>query len=674
MKRNLPILLMLLLLVVFGYGAAFAQTNESLDDSSDTDDAAPVQRVARLSFIQGDVSFLRAGVTEWAPAVENLPLLAGDQVFTERGARAEIQLGRGDFIRISENTELTISELSPSAAQFEITEGTAIISIERLSSAFGRFEVDTPNSSVVLQRDGLYRIDVRGERDSELIVRRGQADVSTDEGSFMVREGNRLFVDTSAGGRLELAADTTRDDWDQWSYDRDTTIDRTSVSAAPDYVINYETTYNDFYGVSDLSSYGTWTSYPAYGHCWIPRVGADWAPYRSGQWLWIPSVGWTWLASERWGWAPYHYGRWASLPGLGWAWVPGFGSRFGGYGYRDYHWRPGLVYFFNCSSPRGNYVGWYPLAPGERWHRPDYWRGRDGWRGPNDGRLAIISAQRHGMSILPYEGFIRRDRAFRPSAPTGELADSIRKGARHGLPEIRPTPVVAAPALAEGDGRKFRRIAAPPADIDRRGVVTRNPNSDSSLLGGHRERRTIAEGRGPAFSGGQNDQAGQDRHQDKEQRRQQQRDQRKQQQQAGSDSGGERRSQKIRVPLQNSSDSVNIDGGGRERKPNRDADRSTANDDASQRHRQERATSRDSGGSASGGQQNDQARQDRHQEKEQRREQQRQERHQEQQRQQQQQQQRSEHHQERQQQQAQQPEHHHHQEQQQQQEQRRKHE
>jgi hypothetical protein len=274
------------------------------------------------------------------------------------------------------------------------------------------------------------------------------------------------------------------------------------------------------------------------------------------------------------------------------------------------------------------------------------------------------------MTILPYEGFIRRDRAFRPSAPTGELADSIRKGARHGLPEIRPTPVVAAPALAEGDSRKFRRIAAPPADIDRRGVVTRNPNSDSSLLGGHRERRTIAEGRGPAFNGGQTDQAGQDRHQDKEQRRQQQREQRKQQQQAGStDSGGERHSQKIRVPLQNSSDSVNIDGGGRERKPNRDEDRSTAND-ASQR-RQERATSRDSGGSASGGQQNDQGRQDRHQEKEQRREQQRQERHQEQQRQQQQQ--PSEYHQERQQQQAQQPEHHHHQEQQQQQqEQRRK--
>ena len=668
MKRNLPILLMLSLLLVFGYGAASAQTIDPIaDEASDVDDAAPVQRVARLSFIEGDVSFLRAGVTEWAPAVENLPLLAGDQIYTERGARAEIQLGRGEFIRISENTELTISELAADAAQFEITEGTAIIRLERLSSAFGRFEVDTPNSAIVLRQDGLYRIDVRGERDSELIVRRGQADVSTDEGSFRVREGNRLFVDTSVGGRLELAADTTRDDWDRWSYDRDSTIDRVSASAAPDYVINYETTYNDFYGASDLSSYGTWTSYPSYGQCWVPRVAADWAPYRSGQWLWIPSAGWTWLASERWGWAPYHYGRWAFLSGLGWAWAPGFGSRYGGYGYRDYHWRPGLVSFFNCSTSRGSYVGWYPLAPGERWHRFDRWHSPGyGWR---DGRLAI-TPYRHGMTILPYGGFIRRDRAFKPSAPSRDLADSITKGARHGLPDIRPTPVASAPELADGDRRKFRRIAAPPADVDRRGVVTRNPNADSgSLLGGHRERRTISDNRVPAFEG--NDQAGQDRQREKAQRREQQREERKQQQQGGADSGGERHSQKIQVPLQSSSEGLNVDGGGRDRKRNRDDDRSTENDAARQRYRaEERARSRDSGASTTGGQQNDQARQDRHQEKQERREQQRQERHQEQQRQQQQQ--PEQHHQERQQQQAQQPEHHHHQEQQQQQEQRKK--
>ena len=506
MKRTLPTLLTLSLLlsIQLAFGTAFAQTNISADDqTADVDDAAPVTRVARLSFVDGDVSFLRAGVREWAPGVENLPLLAGDQIYTGPGARAEIQLARGNYIRLSESTELTITDLSETAAQFEITEGTAIIRLERLPAVFQRFEVDTPNTAVLVQQDGLYRVEVRGEKNSELIVRRGEAEVSTEEGSFKVREGHRLLVDTAAAGRLELAADDSRDDWDQWSYERDTAIARTSVDATPDYVSTYETANNDFYGVSDLSSYGTWTNYSSYGQCWIPRVGSDWAPYRSGQWLWIPAAGWTWLSSEPWGWAPYHYGRWSYLSGLGWAWIPGFGSGYRGYGYRDYRWRPALVYFFNCPTPRGHYVGWYPLAPGERWRRHDRRSGndrarvrfpRDDWRRPGDGRSGKRSTElHHGMTILPAEGFARSNRSVRPVAPTRELSDWISKDVRSGLPDIKPSPVAAAPELAENDRRRSRRIAVPANEIIRRPVVTRNPKVDSSAGSAvARERRVIS--------------------------------------------------------------------------------------------------------------------------------------------------------------------------------------
>jgi uncharacterized protein DUF6600/FecR-like protein len=511
MKRILPSLLTLSLLVslLFISGAALAQTDippdmQSADVDVDVDDSAPVSRVARLSFVDGDVSFLRAGVTEWAPGVENLPLLAGDHIYTGRGGRAEVQLARGNYIRLSESTELTISDLSETAAQFEITEGTAIIRIERLATVFRRFEVDTPNSAILVQKDGLYRVDVRGEENSELVVRNGEAEVSTDEGTFKVRESYKLLVDTTAAGRLELAVDNSRDDWDRWSYDRDTTIARINVDVAPDYVANYESTNNDLYGVSDLSSYGTWTNYSSYGQCWIPRVGSDWAPYRSGQWLWIPAAGWTWLSSEPWGWAPYHYGRWSYLSGLGWAWIPGFGSGYRGYGYRDYHWRPALVYFFNSSTPRGNYVGWYPLGPGERWRRHDHRRGndqarsrfpsnREGWRRPDDGRNG--DRPHHGITILPADGFARGTRSgARPSAPTRELSEWINKGSRSGLPDMKPSPVASAPVLAENDGRRSRRIAVPANEVMRRPVVTRNPKVDPSGSVGivvPRERRVI---------------------------------------------------------------------------------------------------------------------------------------------------------------------------------------
>lgn len=585
MKRFLPILMLLPLLLAFAFSSslAFAQsTSPQTDETSDSDDAAPAARVARLTQVQGDVSFLRAGVTEWAPAVENLPLLAGDQIFVERGARAEIQLARGNYIRLSESTALTITELSDSAAQLEITEGTAIIRIERLSAAFHRFEVDTPNSAVILQKDGLYRIDVRGETNSELIVRQGEAEASTDEGSFKVREGHRLLVDTSAGGRLELAVDTTRDDWDQWSFDRDNTIATTAVDRAPDYVTSYETTYNEFYGVSDLSSYGTWTNYSSYGNCWVPRVSSDWAPYRSGQWLWIPSAGWTWLSSEPWGWAPYHYGRWSHISGLGWAWIPGFGSPYRGYGYRDYRWRPALVYFFNCPTPRGNYVGWFPLGPGERWRRPD--RGRndhahlqypspqDGRRRPDDGRSAVRPLQsRHGVTILPVNGFTRGDRsAVRPVAPNRELSGWIDRDARPGLPEVTPNPVATRPAFDESDRRSSRRVAMPSNEIVRRPVVTRNPSTDwSARAEAPRERRLIvprnngAVTRGPSLI------------EDGSDRRAERRSKPSQPSagpQSGSDSEDRRERPKTRVHLPSPSEKVDDDGSARTHKRTRERD------------------------------------------------------------------------------------------------------
>jgi len=500
MKRTLPLILtpFLITSILLISGVALGQTIDTFDNEpADVDDSAPVARVARLSFVDGDVSFLRAGVTEWAPGVENLPLLTGDQIFAGRGARAEVQLDRGNYIRLSENTELTIADFSDTSAQFEITEGTAIILVERLSTAFHRFEMDTPNTAVVLKQDGLYRIDVRSENDSELIVRRGDAEASTDEGTFRVREGHRLAVDTATGGKLELALDTTRDGWDQWSYDRDTIIARTSEDLAPDYVTRVETDNNDLYGVSDLSSYGTWTKYSSYGQCWIPRVGSDWAPYRSGEWIWIPAAGWTWLSSEPWGWAPYHYGRWAYLSGLGWAWVPGLGLPYSGFGYRDYHWCPALVFFFNSPTPRGNYIGWYPLAPGERWRRPDH-RGRDDRAHlptptpPDSGRVRFLPAPHRGMTILPVEGFTGGDRSARPAAPNRELAGWINKGARAGLPDIKPSPVAIAPALSENDRGNSHRIAVPSNEIIRRPVVTRTPNAASTQKDVKREHRLIS--------------------------------------------------------------------------------------------------------------------------------------------------------------------------------------
>ncbi|MEN3333369.1 MAG: hypothetical protein V7641_2734 [Blastocatellia bacterium] len=514
MKRALPVLFTLLCLLLIS-NPIFAQTVD--DTTSDAEDEAPAGRVVRVSFVEGDVSFQRAGTSDWAAVIENLPLFAGDQIYAGKDARVELQLGRGSYVRLSENTALTITDLRDEAVQFELPAGMAFVRVEQLATAFQRFEIDIPNAALVLQQDGLYRINVRGDNDSEVIVRRGAAEVSTDDGSFKVREGRRLLIDTSASGRLEVAYDTTQDDWDLWSTTRDATINSQYINAAPDYVTQYETTYSDFYGVSDLSSYGSWYNDPSYGYCWRPRgVANGWTPYRQGQWVWTPYAGWTWISSEPWGWAPYHYGRWVFAPAYGWAWVPGYGrstNRYDNYRWRAYYrWRPALVGFFDAPSPRGHYVGWYPLAPGQHWRRPDGQQhngdhshlqypnptARDNWRRPGQSTFILPPHNGRGVTLLPVNGFNRSDRSqVRPVAPDTDMSNWIKRGARPGLPEIKPAPIAIAPVMRDG---QRNRIAIPSNEIIHRPVVTRNRPSDSqATVNPPRERRLITP-RAPVMS------------------------------------------------------------------------------------------------------------------------------------------------------------------------------
>lgn len=506
MKHSLPATLTLLLLAAILLAPfTAAQTTESITpDVAEGEDDAPVQRVARISFIEGDVSFLRAGINEWASVAENLPLFTGDQVYTGKGARAEIQLSRGNYIRLSEHTALTITELAHTTAQFEITEGIALIRLERFGTAFARFEVDTPNAALTLEQDGFYRVNVRGDNESEVITRKGSIEVATADGSFKVREGHRLVIDTSTG-RLEIAVDNSLDNWDQWSTDRDKTIDRginvgrviEGAASVLSLVFNRESENNCFYGASELTDYGSWISDARYGHCWVPRAGAGWAPYRHGQWLWVPSAGWTWLSSEPWGWAPYHYGRWAFIPSHGWAWVPGIGSRHN-YNHSYYQWRPALVGFFNSRTPNGDYIGWYPLSPGERWRRPDHRRDdnrRDGdhshLRYPTTRDGAGRPRTREGLTVLPTEGFVRPDRSkVRPAAPDRDQHTWINNGARPGLPEITPNQRAVAPVWHH---RNKERAIKPPSDVINRPVVTRNRPADTQIeTVAPRERRLIS--------------------------------------------------------------------------------------------------------------------------------------------------------------------------------------
>ena len=95
---------------VFGAGRSARTINlpdvgvNTDDDDVDVPDAT--SRVARISFIRGDVQIRRSGSTDWEKATLNLPIVEGDELATSAGARIEIQFNNFSHLRLDENASL----------------------------------------------------------------------------------------------------------------------------------------------------------------------------------------------------------------------------------------------------------------------------------------------------------------------------------------------------------------------------------------------------------------------------------------------------------------------------------------------------------------------------------------------------------------------------------------
>jgi len=323
--------------------------------------ADPPSRVARLGYMTGAVSFSPAGENDWIEASINRPLTTGDRLWSDAGARAEIQVG-GALIRMSAGTAVSVLNLDDRIAQLQLTQGVMNVRVRRLEPN-QVFEVDTPNLAFTLRRPGEYRIEVDPDRDATtIIVRNGQGEVYGEDASYVI-DSRQPYRFMGTGLREYEYVEAPRlDEFDRWSSDRDRRYD-TSVSAR--YVSR------DVVGYQDLDANGTWRVDASYGNVWVPnRVAAGWAPYRDGHWAWVDPWGWTWVDDAPWGFAVSHYGRWANLSGT-WGWVPGPVRT------RAYY-APALVVFvgganFQISISSGNVGGiaWFPLGPREV-YQPSY--------------------------------------------------------------------------------------------------------------------------------------------------------------------------------------------------------------------------------------------------------------------------------------------------------------
>ena len=324
-------------------------------DAEGTPADDPPARVARLSHLSGSVSVRPASAEEWSPAALNEPLTSGDRLWTDRGARAELEVGTG-ALRVGPETSLDLLRVEDDAIQVRVPRGSITVSLRELSGG-ETFEVATPAGAVTLRETGRYLVEVSDSGSDVIVrVRAGGADVTAGGAEFPVPGGKEALVADGDPPVYDIADARAPDELERWSEDRER---RAAGSASLRYVSS------GVVGYEDLDASGTWRTEPEYGAVWVPTtVAADWAPYRYGRWRWTYRWGWTWVDDASWGFAPFHYGRWAYL-GRGWAWVPGVVVARPVFAPALVGWVGGGGW--SASVGIGAGVGWFPLGPRDVW-------------------------------------------------------------------------------------------------------------------------------------------------------------------------------------------------------------------------------------------------------------------------------------------------------------------
>ncbi len=322
------------------------------------DENDPPSRVARISYLDGSVSFQPGGQGDWGAAVRNRPVTIGDKIWVDKDSRAELQAGAAS-IHLGSMTALSFLNLDDTTTQMRVAEGSINFRVRELREG-DIYEVDTPNLAFTVKQAGAFRIDVSENGDgTRITVIRGEGMVTAGGKTYDLNPGERSeFNGTDDQIQYSTSAAPAPDGLDRWANERDLKEDN-SISGK---YVNRDTV-----GYSDLDDYGTWSEVPDYGPVWYPTVvDVGWAPYSYGYWGWVAPWGWTWIDYAPWGFAPFHYGRWAFIGGR-WGWCPGpiYARPFYG---------PAFVGFFGGSFGAGfgfgfgGGIGWFPLGWGEPFH------------------------------------------------------------------------------------------------------------------------------------------------------------------------------------------------------------------------------------------------------------------------------------------------------------------
>lgn len=205
--------------MVYGFaGLFFAVTASVVAPAQDREQYGISAKAGGVNLVSGEVTVRRKGASSLQSLTSRDDLQNGDLVRTGDSGRVEVLLSPGAYLRAAENSEFELIDNSLDSLRLRLTRGSAVVEAAGADGARMFLEVVTPQTRIVIDRRGLYRINLLTEGGTELLVRKGQALIGSDSASGVkVKDGKKATI--RAGGDLVTAKfeKEDRDAFDVWS-------------------------------------------------------------------------------------------------------------------------------------------------------------------------------------------------------------------------------------------------------------------------------------------------------------------------------------------------------------------------------------------------------------------------------------------------------------------------
>jgi hypothetical protein len=149
------------------------------------------------------VSVRSAGQPQWRPAAAERQLAPGDDLWTQPGAQAKLELGSA-AVALQEKTQVQVGALSANDTELRIVQGALEVAVP----AIGRgesYQIQTPRGVMRVMQAGRFIVEAgSGEEPTKVTALAGTAQLVGTESGLIVTTGQTGLI-TGVDGGLSYA-------------------------------------------------------------------------------------------------------------------------------------------------------------------------------------------------------------------------------------------------------------------------------------------------------------------------------------------------------------------------------------------------------------------------------------------------------------------------------------